>query len=47
MRFTFRSTIELTKAGADGESVTITPFIKDKEQTFLLPVKGSAGVGAD
>ncbi len=37
--FHFPLTIELTKAGAGGEPVTITPFIKEKEQTFLLPVK--------
>jgi aminopeptidase N len=39
--FHFPLKIELTKAGEDGQSVIITPFLTEKEQTFLLPVKAS------
>ncbi len=44
--FHFPLKIELTKAGEDGKSVSITPSITEKEQTFLLPVKIAPGTGS-
>ncbi len=37
--FHFPLKIELTRAGEKGKSVIITPFITEKNQTFLLPIK--------
>lgn len=37
--FHFPLKIELTNSGDSGKSTVITPFIKEKKQTFLLPVK--------
>jgi aminopeptidase N len=37
--FHFPLKIELTKAGEDEKPISLTPFLTEKEQTFLLPVK--------